>query len=107
MDNCEKLPNIIKLDDYDGQWDLYEEELYKIFRRDFIESEKSFMGKNIGIFTNKMYNNKEKTFWHVISEGPDEFNRIPDIRRCERIGWIDKIISMFTCHSCEEIYMET
>ncbi|EHN13258.1 hypothetical protein [Clostridium sporogenes] len=105
MDKCSKLPDIIRFDDYDGQWELYEEELYKVFKNAFIESEKKFIGKSIGIFTNKMYNDKEKTFWHVISEGPNEFERIPDIRRCERICWIDKMISTSICHGCDEIYM--
>ena len=30
---------------------------------------------------------KEATFWHLISEGKEEENRIPDMRRCERIRW--------------------
>jgi hypothetical protein len=30
---------------------------------------------------------KEATFWHFISEGSDEANRTPDLRRCERIPW--------------------
>jgi hypothetical protein len=30
---------------------------------------------------------KEATFWHFISEGETEADRLIDIRRCERIRW--------------------
>ena len=33
-------------------------------------------------------------FWHVISDGPLEADRLPDLRRCERIRWISWIIRM-------------
>jgi hypothetical protein len=36
--------------------------------------------------------NKEATFWHVISSGEDEEQRTPDMRRMERVGWIRPII---------------
>ena len=40
---------------------------------------------------------KHFSFWHVISEAPsrenrDEADRIPDLRRCERIRWISWVI---------------
>jgi type II secretory pathway component PulM len=34
-----------------------------------------------------MSQGKEATFWHLILEGKDEEERIPDMRRCERIRW--------------------
>jgi hypothetical protein len=36
--------------------------------------------------------NKEATFWHLLSEGMIEENRLPDLRRCERIRWPRPII---------------
>jgi len=37
---------------------------------------------------------KTKTilFWHLIQEGQIEEERTPDLRRCERIGWIRAVI---------------
>jgi hypothetical protein len=35
---------------------------------------------------------KEATFWHLISEGKGEEERLPDLRRCERIRWPKPII---------------
>lgn len=103
MDICEKLPNIVTLEDCEGAWDNYENALYCIFKNDFIINIPDFRDKPIGIFTNKMYNDKEKTFWHIISEGPDEFNRTPDMRRCERIRWPKKFIICDDCTNCNEI----
>jgi hypothetical protein len=31
---------------------------------------------------------KHYSFWHLISEGSKEDERIPDLRRCERLRWI-------------------
>ena len=42
-----------------------------------------------------MYDGKEAGFWHCVSSGPDEQNRTPDIRRCERISWIRAIIENY------------
>jgi len=35
---------------------------------------------------------KAATFWHIISEGNIEENRLPDMRRCERIRWPRPVI---------------
>lgn len=35
---------------------------------------------------------KEAGFWHAISEGANELERTPDLRRCERVRWIRAII---------------
>jgi hypothetical protein len=43
-----------------------------------------------------MEQGKEATFWHMISEGHDEQNRTPDLRRCERIRWPRAIIEHST-----------
>ena len=104
MDTCDNLPELIKLNQYNGDWKEYEEKLYSVFKEAFIDNTQYFLGKPIGIFTDKMYNNKEKTFWHVISEGPSEFERNPELRRCERVGWINTIVNLIYCNNCEEIY---
>jgi hypothetical protein len=32
------------------------------------------------------------SFWHLVQEGPVEDNRLPDLRRCERIRWVRWVI---------------
>jgi hypothetical protein len=39
---------------------------------------------------------KEATFWHLISEGELESDRLPDLRRCERIRWPRPVIEHTT-----------
>ena len=85
------LPKLIELTDYRGQWQRYEDEIYSIFYRDFIESRPMFRGLPVYVkrFLEK---GKERSFWHCIQEGPVEEERTPDIRRCERIAWIRAVI---------------
>src|SRR4030066_170192 len=76
---------------------------YRLFIRDIfeaIENIEYFIGnmdfdefyadakKNRGI----VEKGKEATFWHLISEGKSEKDRLPDLRRCERIRWPRPII---------------
>ena len=46
----------------------------------------------MGLKRYPLIDGKEATFWHFTSEGAVEADRIPDIRRCERIQWPKAII---------------
>ena len=85
------LPDLILLDAYTGSWERYENEVYAIFYRDFVESSPQFKGRHVRI-TKQLIEGKERAFWHCIQEGPIEAERTPDIRRCERIGWIRPMV---------------
>jgi hypothetical protein len=39
---------------------------------------------------------KEATFWHFISEGQTEEERVSDLRRCERVRWPKPVIENST-----------
>jgi hypothetical protein len=86
------LPALIKLEDFNGDWNRYIDCAFSIFYRDFIEAQPKFKGCWVRCRRDQIYNGKEAGFWHCTSEGPNESNRIPDLRRCERIGWIRPII---------------
>lgn len=86
------LPPIVKLEDFDGNWDRYINKVFSFFYRDFIESQPMFLGKWVRCRRDLIYDGKEAGFWHCTSEGPNELYRIPNIRRCERIGWIKAVI---------------
>jgi hypothetical protein len=88
----EWLPPLVYLQDYDGNWDRYLIAIYAYFRRDFIESKPSFQGKNLAVKRHPFIQGKEATFWHFISEGDNEEERVPDMRRCERIRWPRPVI---------------
>jgi hypothetical protein len=81
------LPPLILLNDYKGNWNLYLDILYQYFINDFVKSSPNFESKRINIKRHPIEKNKEATFWHLISKGEEEADRLPDMRRCERIRW--------------------
>jgi hypothetical protein len=86
------LPSLIQLEDYDGNWHKYIDAVFAIFYRDFIETVPKFAGKYVRCRRDPIVDGKEAGFWHCVSEGPDEDQRTPDLRRCEKIGWVRKVI---------------
>jgi hypothetical protein len=85
------LPDLIKLEDFDGDWNRYINKVFSIFYENFIEIQPKF--QNMWIRCRRdLIKGKEAAFWHRTSEGPDENNRTPDIKRCERISWIKAVI---------------
>lgn len=86
------LPPLVTLDAHGGQWDAYESAVYAVFKAGFIDAAVRFRGMRIGLRRHPKYKNREWAFWHLIQEGPVEEHRTPDLRRCERIGWVRAII---------------
>ena len=81
------LPPLVCLEDYKGDWPKYIEALYQYFKADFIQSKTRFNSKQVGLKRYPLLDGKEATFWHMTSKGKVETERIPDLRRCERIRW--------------------
>jgi hypothetical protein len=90
--SLEWLPPLICLPDCGGNWDRYVEALYRHFKRDFVDTHPSFRGVRVSFMRRPMDQGKVATFWHLISEGEVESERLPDLRRCERIRWPRAII---------------
>jgi len=86
------LPSLVRFTAWGGNWPQYLEALYAYFRQDFVESTPSFCGTRLGLKRHPRIEGKEATFWHLISEGQNESERTPDLRRCERIRWPRPII---------------
>jgi hypothetical protein len=59
---------------------------------DFVDNKPTFQGRKLGLKRHPVVHEKEATFWHMIQEGSIEEDRIPDLRRCERIRWPKPII---------------
>ncbi len=87
------LPSLITLAQSNGDWELYLNKIYEHFLDDFIRQTCSFRGIKIAIKRHPQIDHKEITFWHIISDGEDESKRLPNLRRCERIGWPRPIIT--------------
>ena len=86
------LPPLVLFSDYNGNWDAYLEAIYAWFKKDFIDSRPMFQGRRLGLKRHPLTQGKEATFWHMTSEGMIEEDRIPDLRRCERIRWPRPVI---------------
>src|SRR5712691_8866834 len=86
------LPPLVLLKDYENNWHRYFDIIYNFFRQDFVTSKPNFKGKRFALKRHPLINGKEATFWHIISEGGVEGERLPDLRRCERIRWPRPII---------------
>lgn len=86
------LPELVLLDQHDGNWDRYLEAIYQHFTDDFINSKPNYPGKRFALKRHPVEKGKEATFWHLISEGSTEAERLPVLRRCERIRWPRPII---------------
>ncbi len=83
----EWLPPLVLLEDSGGDWNAYEETLYGFFKIDFLESLPRWPGKRVGLKRYPESKGKVATFWHFISEGEYEDERLINTRRCERIRW--------------------
>lgn len=86
------LPPLIFLKQFNGNWELYVEKIYEIFRADFITSWPLYQLKRVGIRKFPLEDGKEQTFFHLTTSGKDNSERLYDFRRCERIRWPKPII---------------
>jgi len=89
------LPPLVLLQEYNGDWNQYIEAVYDYFKVDFIDSKPQFQDKTIRLKRYPLLDGKEATFWHITSEGKEEDERVPDLRRCERIRWPRPIIEHY------------
>lgn len=90
------LPDIISFSDYNSDWKKYLEKLFKIFKKDFINSKPLYNSKPV-LFDNRQINGYPACFWHLITEEKTkDYDRISEenvsLSRCERVCWIKPII---------------
>ncbi len=88
------LPSLVPVSDYNAS--EYIDKIYEIFVDEVVNGNISFLGLPISCPWHPPYDSKHFSFWHLISESSDsnrvEHDRVPDMRRCERIKWISYII---------------
>ena len=93
--NFSWLPKLFEYDEHIPFEDYYEQ-VYEIFKKDFMESRPILNSKNIGLQKEPIVNGKPQTFHHMTTE--DITNKDGTITRCiardrcERIAWNRAII---------------
>ena len=81
------LPDALRYGDFDGDWERFLDAVYQIFELDFKRSRPSYGGRPVA-YDSRMEQGKEAAFWHITSSiDPNTRDRVPDLRRCERIPW--------------------
>ena len=97
------LPPIIP---FHGDWSKYTEELYTFYINEIVNGGLIYDGLPVRFRYNPPTKKKGFGFWHIIQEGALEDERIPDLRRCERISWIPFIIREAGRHNGISIWEE-
>ena len=87
------LPPIVTLRDYDNDPVKFLDGTYGIFERDFRRNRpKECFGKPLNLKSHPYYDGKSCSYFHFTHDGDIETERIPDLRRMERIEWVMFII---------------
>ena len=104
MMNCKWLPSLELFEDYKS-WRSYEEHIYNIFHADFIKTRPLFEGNQVKVRFHPKEYGKEEGFYHVTCQDyQKDGERVPDLRRCERIRWVRSFIENYNCNldECDE-----
>ena len=83
----EHLPELIYLEDYNGNYQLFIDAVYAVFERDFINHKTTFGSHQLKMKYHPAFQERAYTFYHMTHEGSIETERTPDLRRCERMPW--------------------
>lgn len=78
---------------FSGNWAAYEDEIYEIYLQTVVRAGLLFDNSPVKAQFRPETRGKGFSFWHLISEAPDQHNRneddrIPDLARCAHIRWV-------------------
>lgn len=89
------LPPLVTMEDCGRDWHRYLAAVYQYFQQDFADTLPHLAAKPVKINRTPIHDGKETSFWHIISDGRSEIDRLPNLRRCERIRWPKPIIEAY------------
>lgn len=90
--SCDKLPSRLEWKMFRGDATRYKNALYSVFKRDFLSGDLQFQGKNVDIIHEEFFEGKERSFWHMISDGNEDTDRELNIERCASLPWAGFLI---------------
>ena len=91
-------PDLLPLSAFGGDWAAYETELHRIFIDDLVNGGVQYGGLRVGCRRHPEVADRWASFWHLVQEGRVEDDRLPDLRRCERIRWVRWVIENAPTH---------
>ena len=91
-------PELLLFQDFGGDWNRYEEELNRVFKEKIVHGGLRFQNNRVSYRRIPETKGRWASFWHLIQEGHEEDERIPDLRRCERLPWIPWVINNAMSH---------
>jgi len=72
---------------FGGHWETFIETVYQVFEQDFKHSRPSFRGLAVH-HDSRIEDGREVGFWHIVQrDDATAGERVPDLKRCERIPW--------------------
>lgn len=98
MNSDEWIPELLP---FDGAWNEVLDAIYERFMQDLLRTRVLFRGRRVAVRKHPPTQGKGFGFWHCISDGAVEDERVPDPDRCKRIGWIKAIIE-----NCDQAEIE-
>ncbi len=106
MNYCPKLKNIISLNEFNGDFNFYNNYLYQIFKSELYNNKLYYKKKSVALKRYPEDNGKEFSFLHLTCKDfkntRNEEDRLPDLRRCERIHWIKPGIEVNHLKECNQ-----
>src|SRR5687768_6812252 len=85
-------PPLVQFDGSLDGWGAYVEALYGIFTTTLCHRRLVFAGERVTVPRYPEADGKHDCFWHVTTGGSPPADRLPDLRRCERVAWIAWIL---------------
>lgn len=100
-------PDLVLFAAFGGDWRAYEAKLYSIFVADIARGGIVFDGVRVNCRRQPEAAGRWASFWHLVQEGRVEDDRLPDLRRCERIRWVRWVIENAITHEEIDIWQNT
>jgi hypothetical protein len=100
-------PPLFLLNSFGGDWSAYESELYRIFNAELAIGNVQFRGCVVRCRRYPENAGKWASYWHLVQEGRIEADRLPDLRRCERIRWVRWVIENADSHPEINVWQNT
>lgn len=89
---------------FGGDWVAYEADIYSIFVAELANGALQYEGLRVGCRRHPETEGKWASFWHLVQEGRVEEERLPDLRRCERIRWVRWVIENAQAHADIDVW---